>query len=146
VLQLNPLYLPQLRAALASPHSIGVVGGSPGSSLYLVGHQADSVLYLDPHTVQAAAGGDADWRSFRCDVLRAMPLAGVDPSLALGFYCRGAGDPVFRSAFGAFGRIHASVLSNSSVSGGPLSVAVQTTTEPFARGWRRWSGLPLPHR
>lgn len=37
----------------------------------------------------AGEGGDLD--SYFCSVLRLMPLSGIDPSLALGFYCRGLG-------------------------------------------------------
>lgn len=39
-----------------------------------------------------AACSDGDWRSFRCDALRSMPLLSIDPSLALGFYCRDLGE------------------------------------------------------
>lgn len=35
---------------------MGIVGGRPGSSLYFVGVQGHSVLYLDPHEVQ-----DVSW-------------------------------------------------------------------------------------
>ena len=54
--QVNPLYLPQLESALALPQSVGIVGGRPGSSLYVVGCQRGSALYLDPHTVQQVRG------------------------------------------------------------------------------------------
>lgn len=42
-------------------------------------------------TVQAACCSD-DWRSFRAEAPRSMPLAGIDPSLALGFYCSSLGE------------------------------------------------------
>lgn len=90
-LQLNPRYVPQLQAVLAMPQSVGVVGGRPGSSLYFVGAQGGSVLYLDPHQVQPAAASEADWGSHHCDVLRTMGLAAIDPSLALGFYAASLG-------------------------------------------------------
>ena len=93
--QLNPDYLPQLRAIMGMPQSVGLVGGSPGSSLYIVGCQADAVLYLDPHEVQPAAASDADCETFRGDALRTLPLLSLDPSLALGFYCRDAGKRQF---------------------------------------------------
>jgi Peptidase family C54 len=50
--RVNPRYLPQLQAVLAFPHSVGIVGGRPGSSLYFVGCQDEHVIYLDPHEVQ----------------------------------------------------------------------------------------------
>jgi Peptidase family C54 len=86
--KLNPVYYPQLHAVLGMPHSVGIVGGRPGSSVYVVGCQGESLLYLDPHTIQPAATSKADWESFSCDVLRTMWLSSLDPSLALGFYCR----------------------------------------------------------
>lgn len=90
-LQLNAVYLPQLQGALATPQSVGIVGGLPRSSLYFIGVQGENVLYLDPHQVQEAACSDGDCDSFRCDVLRTLPLPSIDPSLALGFYCGSAG-------------------------------------------------------
>lgn len=30
--------------------------------------------------------------TYHCDRLRLMPLASIDPSLAIGFYCRSAGE------------------------------------------------------
>eukprot|EP00887_Chlorella_sp_A99_P003505 scaffold7.g3505.t1 len=90
--KINPVYLPQLRAVLALPQSIGIVGGLPGRSRYVVGCQGDSLLFLDPHQVQQAASCDGDWQSFHCSVLRTMPAASLDPSLALGFYCSDWGE------------------------------------------------------
>jgi len=34
-----------------------------------------------------------DVASYHCDSLRLMQLANIDPSLAIGFYCRSPGDP-----------------------------------------------------
>jgi cysteine protease ATG4 len=90
--KLNPDYYPQLRAVLAMPHSVGIVGGRPGSSVYVVGCQGESLLYLDPHTIQPAATSASDWESYSCDVLRTMWLSALDPSLALGFYCKNKED------------------------------------------------------
>lgn len=38
-LQVNPLYLAQLQRVLTFPQSVGIVGGRPGASLYLLGYQ-----------------------------------------------------------------------------------------------------------
>ena len=51
-MQVNPRYIPQLKAVLKWPHSVGIVGGRPSSSLYFVGHQENNFIYLDPHTLQ----------------------------------------------------------------------------------------------
>lgn len=50
--QVNSRYAPQLQEVLQWPQSAGIVGGRPSSSLYFVGHQGYSVLFLDPHEVQ----------------------------------------------------------------------------------------------
>jgi cysteine protease ATG4 len=93
---INQVYASQVCAALALTHSCGIVGGRPGSSLFFVGCQGDSVLYLDPHEVQAHAAsddgaceGEAETDSaghHRCSVVRHTPLSSIDPSMALGFY------------------------------------------------------------
>jgi cysteine protease ATG4 len=83
----NEKYIPQLREVLQWPQSIGIVGGRPSSSLYFVGCQDDNVLYLDPHEVQDVTSQPGDPSTYWCTTPRMMPLASVDPSLALGFYC-----------------------------------------------------------
>lgn len=82
----------QLLVTFSMPQSLGIVGGRPDASLYFVGAQGESLLYLDPHQVQKAATSDADWWTFRCEVLRTLPISAIDPSLALGFYCQGEAD------------------------------------------------------
>jgi len=36
-----------------------------------------------------------DIATYHCDSLRLMQLANIDPSLAIGFYCRSPGEPSF---------------------------------------------------
>lgn len=90
--QVNACYLGQLRATLGLPQSLGIVGGRPGASLYLLGFQGDSVYYLDPHRVQPAVDPATSTDSYHCETLRRMPMATIDPTLALAFYCRTSGD------------------------------------------------------
>jgi hypothetical protein len=40
------------------------------------------------------AGEAADMDSYFCSVLRLMPMTNIDPSLAIGFYCRTSGQPL----------------------------------------------------
>ena len=49
---MNSRYIPQLLEVLTWPQSAGIVGGRPGSSLYFIGCQDQSILFLDPHEVQ----------------------------------------------------------------------------------------------
>lgn len=44
--------MPSLRATFTFPQSLGIMGGKPGASTYLVGVQDDQALYLDPHETQ----------------------------------------------------------------------------------------------
>ena len=89
-------------------------GGRPRSSLYFIGNQEDKVFYLDPHTVQKAVGLTEDLRadvrsvvrsleltrvlavlqssSYHCSHVASMPATNLDPSLAIGFYCRNKDD------------------------------------------------------
>jgi cysteine protease ATG4 len=34
------------------PTSVGIIGGVPSKALYIVGHEGDDLIYLDPHYVQ----------------------------------------------------------------------------------------------
>jgi len=91
---LTPAYVAPLAAALALPSSAGALGGRPGASLFFVGvaagGDAPSLLYLDPHDARPAAAPLAHW----CDACppRALRADGVDPSLALAFWCASPAD------------------------------------------------------
>jgi cysteine protease ATG4 len=92
----NPRYIPSLVATFTFPQSVGILGGKPGASTYIVGVQEDKGFYLDPHEVQQVVTvnketPDVDTSSYHCNVLRYVPLESLDPSLALGFYCRDKG-------------------------------------------------------
>lgn len=45
-------YIPSLIATFTFPQSLGILGGKPGASTYIVGIQEDKGFYLDPHEVQ----------------------------------------------------------------------------------------------
>ncbi|KAL0350374.1 UNVERIFIED_CONTAM: Cysteine protease ATG4 [Sesamum radiatum] len=95
--KINPRYLPLLSATFTFPQSLGLLGGKPGASTYIVGVQDEKAFYLDPHDVQQVAHVktddlDADTSSYHCNVVRHMPLESIDSSLAIGFYCRNKSD------------------------------------------------------
>ena len=102
---LTPAYAPPLVSALALPQSAGALGGRPGASLFFVGVAGSGggggdgdggppppppalLLLLDPHDARPATAPLAHW----CDAPRVLRLDGVDPSLALAFWCVGADD------------------------------------------------------
>ncbi|GFH15454.1 cysteine protease [Haematococcus lacustris] len=50
-----------------------------------------NLLYLDPHELQPAGPLPECLPSYFCQAVRLMPTAAIDPSLAIGFYCRTMG-------------------------------------------------------
>lgn len=95
--KLNPRYVPLLGATFTFPQSLGILGGKPGVSTYIVGVQDENAFYLDPHEVQPVANltkddRETDTSSFHSNVVRHIPLESIDPSLAIGFYCRDKDD------------------------------------------------------
>ncbi|CAL9068443.1 cysteine protease ATG4B isoform X1 [Musa acuminata AAA Group] len=120
--KINPRYIPLLWETFTFPQSVGILGGKPGASTYIVGVQDDKALYLDPHEVQPAVDirrddSEADCTSYHCSTVRHLPFDMIDPSLAIGFYCRDKGD------FEDFCS-RASQLADSS-NGAPLFTVVQ---------------------
>jgi len=105
-------YSRSLAHSFSLPQSVGVIGGYPRHALWFYGAQSDgSKLYgLDPHTIQSSPSrrrlkpeeelrtgntkqyqvqlSDAYLRSFQCQNPRRVEASKIDPSLALGFYCR----------------------------------------------------------
>jgi cysteine protease ATG4 len=99
----HPDYVKSLARTFALPQSVGVLGGRPRGARWFFGALADGskVLGLDPHTVQPAltslprGGSDSPVslpEEFLASVHSQYPdtfdLARMDPSIALGFYCR----------------------------------------------------------
>jgi Peptidase family C54 len=114
---LNEEYIPCLLTMLRMKHCIGILGGTPRHSIYCVGVRGDSeVMYLDPHTTQAAwtppdrpsssAGATASSNptaglladppelpeqyldTFSCAYPCFDKIQRLDPSMALAFHCR----------------------------------------------------------
>ncbi|XP_031278829.1 cysteine protease ATG4-like isoform X2 [Pistacia vera] len=129
--KVNPRYIPSLRVTFTFPQSLGIMGGKPGASTYIVGVQEDSALYLDPHDVQPVVNVsrdnlEVDTSSYHCDVVRHIHLDSIDPSLAIGFYCRDKDD------FDDFCN-RASKLADES-DGAPLFTVTQTLKKPVNHG------------
>ncbi|KAG4925728.1 hypothetical protein JHK87_051268 [Glycine soja] len=96
--KVNPRYIPLLRSTFKFPQSLGIMGGKPGASTYIIGVQNEKAFYLDPHDVQQVVNISGDTQeptgtsSYHCNVMRHIPLDSIDPSLAIGFYCRDKDD------------------------------------------------------
>ncbi|CAH9134652.1 unnamed protein product [Cuscuta epithymum] len=95
--KVNPRYIPLLGAIFSFPQSLGILGGRPGASTYIIGVQDDKAFYLDPHEAQQVVDIrtdtlNADTSSYHCNVVRHLPLDSIDPSLAIGFFCKDKSD------------------------------------------------------
>ncbi|CAJ2651591.1 unnamed protein product [Trifolium pratense] len=95
--KVNLRYIPLLQSTFKFPQSLGILGGKPGASTYIIGVQNDKAFYLDPHDVKPVVNITGDTQepntaSYHCNISRHMPLDSIDPSLAIGFYCRDKDD------------------------------------------------------
>ncbi|KAG9158026.1 hypothetical protein Leryth_000189 [Lithospermum erythrorhizon] len=57
----------------------------------------EKAFYLDPHETQPVVDimsncSEVDTSSYHCNIIRQFPLDSIDPSLAIGFYCRDKND------------------------------------------------------
>ncbi|KAL3844796.1 hypothetical protein ACJIZ3_002199 [Penstemon smallii] len=125
--KVNPRYLPLLSATFTFPQSLGIVGGRPGASTYIVGVQDEKAFYLDPHEVQQAVDIKkdnvyVDTSSYHCNVVRNIPLDSIDSSLAIGFYCRDKSD------FDEFCSRASKLIDQSN--GAPLFTIAETRSAP----------------
>ncbi|XP_041050643.1 cysteine protease ATG4A isoform X1 [Carcharodon carcharias] len=89
---INPVYIHALKECFKMPQSLGVLGGKPNNAYYFIGFLGDELIYLDPHTTQAAVDteddGSVDDYSYHCQrIPHRMKITHLDPSVALGFFC-----------------------------------------------------------
>jgi cysteine protease ATG4 len=80
---LNVTHAAYIQEMFRIPYCIGIVGGKPNASVYIVGMQGNVLFYLDPHFVQPV---DAPMTSHHASVLK-MPVSDMDPCFAIGFLC-----------------------------------------------------------
>uniref|UniRef100_A0AAR2J7U3 Cysteine protease n=1 Tax=Pygocentrus nattereri TaxID=42514 RepID=A0AAR2J7U3_PYGNA len=94
---INPVYIQALKECFKMPQSCGVLGGKPNLAYYFIGFVDDELIYLDPHTTQLAVdsetGSTVDDQSYHCQRNpRRMKITSLDPSVALGFFCKSEED------------------------------------------------------
>eukprot|EP00934_Nitzschia_sp_Nitz4_P004724 Nitzschia sp. Nitz4//scaffold19_size178191//2246//3799//NITZ4_001950-RA/size178191-processed-gene-0.43-mRNA-1//-1//CDS//3329540598//4714//frame0 len=95
----NEKYVQSVARSFWLPQSVGILGGRPRGARWFYGAYADGskVLGLDPHTVQAAPKRNGLKKVQLCDQYlesvhtnypEVYDLKRMDPSFAVGFYCR----------------------------------------------------------
>ncbi|KAI1882714.1 hypothetical protein AGOR_G00237760 [Albula goreensis] len=90
---INQAYVPTLKHCFTLPQSLGVIGGKPNSAHYFIGFVGEELIYLDPHTTQPAveprANGTIPDDTFHCQHPPCrMHVREMDPSIAVGFFCK----------------------------------------------------------
>ncbi|KAJ8276166.1 hypothetical protein COCON_G00079180 [Conger conger] len=90
---INPVYIQAIKECFKMPQSLGMLGGKPNLAYYFIGFIGEELIYLDPHTTQAAVesepGISVDDQSYHCQrTPRRMKAMSLDPSVALGFFCK----------------------------------------------------------
>lgn len=89
--QINLAYVPALQRVLANAQCVGILGGKPRHSLYFIGFQGSEMVGLDPHACRAAddpTDKECTLKSYHCNSPRKVNFSGIDPSIALGFFCQ----------------------------------------------------------
>ncbi|XP_058856817.1 cysteine protease ATG4A-like [Acipenser ruthenus] len=94
---INPVYIEALKECFKMPQSLGVLGGKPNLAYYFIGFIGDELIYLDPHTTQAAVDpdfdGTVDDQSYHCQRRpQRMKILNLDPSVAVGFFFKTEAD------------------------------------------------------
>lgn len=98
--KITPVYWEALAACLQMPHSVGIAGGRPSSSHYLVGVQGSYFFYLDPHHTRPALPYHSNISQYTnehidsCHTYRLhrIHVRELDPSMLIGFLIRNEDD------------------------------------------------------
>ncbi|XP_029165782.1 cysteine protease ATG4B isoform X1 [Nylanderia fulva] len=93
--EINPIYINGLKTSFKFTQSLGVIGGKPNLALYFIGCVGDEVIYLDPHTTQKSGSVERKMNeeesemdtTYHCKSASRIPITGMDPSVALCFFC-----------------------------------------------------------
>lgn len=91
----NRDYSVLIKTSLASPHSIGIIGGKTNRAFYIVGYQDESVLFLDPHILRPTNNSldeIAGTREYHTRTVCELSIAQLDPTLLFGFLCTSPDD------------------------------------------------------
>lgn len=91
----NLFYLGLVTGSLELPQSIGIIGGRPGKSYYIVGHQDNELFYLDPHITKGPPPSLIECminRDFHTNDVLVMNPENLDPSIMFCFLAKNLAD------------------------------------------------------
>lgn len=90
--EMNSVYNEPFKACFKFRYSVGAIGGKPNHAYYFIGFYGNNLLYLDPHTTQQAVNPEKMSQipdeSYHCVHPSRMNISDLDPSIALGFFCK----------------------------------------------------------
>ncbi|XP_069468731.1 cysteine protease ATG4A [Ambystoma mexicanum] len=94
---INPVYINAFKECFKMSQSLGALGGKPNHAYYFIGFSEDELIYLDPHTTQTFVDSEGNGmihdQSYHCQrAPHRMKILNVDPSVALGFFCKEEND------------------------------------------------------
>ncbi|VDP73665.1 unnamed protein product [Echinostoma caproni] len=92
---IDSAYMPIVARILEDPCALGLIGGRPKHSIYVCGYQHKQLIVLDPHFTQPVVDVGSEQfpiKSWHCPVPKLMRMSRLDPSCAVGFYCRTRGE------------------------------------------------------
>ncbi|KXJ16560.1 cysteine protease ATG4B [Exaiptasia diaphana] len=94
--EMNPVYSEPFKACFTFRQSLGVIGGKPNHATYFIGYYGNNLLYLDPHSTQPTINPQEMTNipdgTYHCVYPCRMSLTEVDPSVAMGFFCKSEED------------------------------------------------------
>ncbi|XP_033097404.1 cysteine protease ATG4B-like isoform X2 [Anneissia japonica] len=94
--EINSVYVKALKKCFTLSQTLGVIGGKPNHAHWFIGCVGDLLLYLDPHTTQIPVvedkWGNISDDSYHCYHSSTMQIKDLDPSIALGFFCKDEND------------------------------------------------------
>ncbi|KAH8852180.1 Cysteine protease ATG4C [Schistosoma japonicum] len=93
--RINPRYIELVLRLFSDPAFVGLIGGRRKHSSYYIGCQNKSLIYLDPHFTQPTQRLNSpkfSIDSWYCPIPKTMNAENLDPSCAIGFYCRTRGE------------------------------------------------------
>ena len=83
---IDPAYYSSLKRCLECPWSVGVIGGRPNHSLFIIGYRGSQLIFMDPHDVQPAFSSPSNVGKTTDPHRSSLPMGHLDPTCLFCFY------------------------------------------------------------